>query len=132
MQIPTIETPFRAKGGVVVTLEREFGCEGRGSQHFLRDHRDRLPFFLYAPRADKVRRLQAEGHQEKEAASIVDTVDRERAAFVRQYFHVAEWPDLDLYHAMFNTASGDEAVIRAMLSLLGCGSAPATAESVPA
>jgi cytidylate kinase len=90
---------------------------GRGSQHFLRDRKDSARFFLYAPKADKVRRLQAQGTREKEAESLVETVDRERAAFIKKYFNV-EWPNLPVYHAMINTASGEETVVKAMLSFL--------------
>jgi len=46
----------------------------------------------------------------------VDSVDRDRAAFVERYFHI-EWPNRALYHAMFNTAVGDEIVINEILSL---------------
>jgi cytidylate kinase len=90
---------------------------GRGSQHFLQDRDDAVRFFLYAPKADKVRRLQEQGNSLKEAESLVDTVDRERAAFIKKYFRV-EWPNLPVYHAMINTASGDEAVVKAMLSFV--------------
>src|SRR5258708_17761626 len=38
---------------------------GRGAQHFLRNRRDTLRVFLYAPREDKVRRLLAPGNSEK-------------------------------------------------------------------
>jgi hypothetical protein len=47
----------------------------------------------------------------------VDTVDRERAAFIRQYFNVP-WPNRPIYHAMLNTAAGDEAVVRAIMSFV--------------
>ena len=47
----------------------------------------------------------------------MDTVDRERAAFIKEYFHV-EWPNRSIYHAMFNTDTGDEAVIQAILNFL--------------
>jgi cytidylate kinase len=90
---------------------------GRGSQHFLQDRQDTLRFFLYAPKADKVLRLLTQGNTEKEAAALVDTVDRERAAFIRQYFKVA-WPNRPVYHAMLNTASGDDAVVRAIISFM--------------
>ncbi|MGB2592435.1 MAG: cytidylate kinase-like family protein [Candidatus Acidiferrum sp.] len=82
---------------------------GRGSQHFLRNRQDTLRLFLYAPRADKIRRLLARGKTEKEAQERVDTVDRERADFIARYFNV-QWPDRDVYHAMINTTAGDEAV----------------------
>ncbi len=89
---------------------------GRGSQHFLRDRQDTLRVFLYAPREDKVRRLMARGKTEKEAQQLVDTVDRERVDFIQRYFHV-EWPDRGIYHAMINTAIGDEAVVQMILDL---------------
>lgn len=90
---------------------------GRGSQHFLQDRPDALRFFLYAPREDKVRRLVSEGHKESEANVLVDTVDHERADFIKNYFH-AKWPNRPVYHAMLNTATGDETVIQAMLAFL--------------
>ncbi len=90
---------------------------GRGSQHFLQGRRDVLRFFLYAPTKEKVRRLVSEGHKQAHAEVMVDTVDRERAAFIKNYFH-AEWPNRAVYHAMFNTALGEEAVVEAILSFL--------------
>jgi cytidylate kinase len=90
---------------------------GRGSQQFLRNRQDTLRVFLYAPREDKVRRLEARGKSEAEAEELVDTVDRERADFIQKYFHV-EWPDRAIYHTMINTAIGDQAVIRMILDLM--------------
>ena len=90
---------------------------GRGSQHFLRDRQDTMRVFLYAPREEKVRRLLARGKSEKEAQELVDTVDRERADFIQQYFHV-EWPDRAIYDTMINTRIGDEAVVRMILEFM--------------
>src|SRR5580658_3665413 len=87
---------------------------GRGSQHFLRNRQDTLRVFLYAPREDKVRRLLGRGKGEKEAQQLVDTVDHERGDFIQKYFHV-EWPDRTAYHAMINTAIGDQNVVRMIL-----------------
>lgn len=89
---------------------------GRGSQHFLRNRADALRVFLYAPREEKVRRLRSRGKSEAEAEELVDTVDRDRSAFVKKYFHL-EWPNRSLYHAMINTAAGDETVVRVILGL---------------
>lgn len=89
---------------------------GRGSQHFLRHRDDTLRIFLYAPEQEKVQRLQAEGIKETQAQELVNTVDKERAAFIEKYFHM-EWPDRSIYHAMLNTAFGDEKVIGAILGL---------------
>ena len=90
---------------------------GRGSQHFLRARDDALRFFLYAPREEKIRRLVSQGNTEHDAETLVDTVDRERAAFIKRYFR-AEWPNRSVYHAMINTASGNEMVIQAILGFL--------------
>jgi cytidylate kinase len=90
---------------------------GRGSQHFLRDRNDALRFFLYGSREEKVWRLVSEGQDEANSRRLVDTVDRERAAFIKNYFH-AEWPNRSLYHAMVNTDIGSETVIQAILSFL--------------
>jgi cytidylate kinase len=87
---------------------------GRGSQHFLRNRQDTLRVFLYAPRENKVRRLQARGKTEDEAEQLVDSVDRERADFIQKYFHV-EWPNRAIYHTMMNTAIGDAAVVDLIL-----------------
>jgi cytidylate kinase len=90
---------------------------GRGSQHFLRKRPDTLRVFLYAPRENKVRRLLARGKSEHEAQELVDTVDVERAAFIAKYFKV-EWPSRAIYHAMINTAIGDENVLKSIAEFI--------------
>ena len=87
---------------------------GRGAQHFLRNRDDTLRFFLYGSRQEKVRRLISEGDSERAARELVNTVDDERASFIKNYFHV-DWPNRSLYHAMLNTDCGAESVIQAML-----------------
>jgi len=90
---------------------------GRGSQQFLKNRQDTLRVFLYAPREDKVRRLLSRGKSEKDAEELVDSVDRERADFIQKYFHV-DWPDRPIYHAMLNTAIGDECVANMIVTLV--------------
>jgi hypothetical protein len=75
-----------------------------------------MRIFLYAPRAEKIRRLVASGVTDSEVGQLVDTVDNDRAAFVEKYFHI-EWPDRPLYHAMLNTVVGDDVVINEIMSL---------------
>lgn len=87
---------------------------GRGAPYFLRESRDAFHVFLYAPRAEKIRRLRLIGHSDKEAEELVDTVDRDRIEFVKHYFG-ADWPTRSLYHMMINTAVGDECVISTIL-----------------
>jgi cytidylate kinase len=99
---------------------------GRGSQQFLRTRPDTLRVFLFAPREDKVRRLLRRGKTEKEAQELVDSVDRERSDFIQKYFNV-EWPDRPIYHALLNTAIGDECVANMILSLVQTYEARCTA-----
>jgi len=89
---------------------------GRGSQHFLRKRNDTLRVFLYAPKDEKVRRLKADGITEPDLEGLVETVDKERAAFIEKYFHL-QWPDRPIYHVMLNTASGNDTVISTILGL---------------
>jgi cytidylate kinase len=113
------DTIVRISRRVVEKAASEGNCVlvGRGSQHFLQDREDTLRFFLYAPREDKIRRLIDQGVLQREAEHQVETVDRERAAFIKTYFQV-EWPNRNVYHAMLNTAMGDDVVAKAILSFM--------------
>jgi cytidylate kinase len=79
---------------------------GRGSQFFLRNRKDVFHVFLYASRDDKIRRLISRGETQDKAIELVDTTDKARAAFVRQYLGL-QWQEPHLYHAMFNTEMGE-------------------------
>jgi len=90
---------------------------GRAAVYFLRERADTFCVFLYAPRELKYRRVLAEVKNEAEARHLIDTVDQERAAFIRHYYK-AEWPSRHLYHAMLNTAAGEDATVENILSLI--------------
>ena len=90
---------------------------GRGGPYFLRENSDVFHAFLYAPRSEKIRRTMTEGHSEEEAEDMVDSVDRERIAYIKHYFN-ADWPTRSLYHMMVNTAVGNEAVVRTILNTM--------------
>src|SRR6201996_9107495 len=79
---------------------------GRGSQFFLRNRKDVFHVFLYASRDQKIRRLISKGETQEKAIELVDTTDKARAAFVRQYLGL-QWQEPNLYHAMFNTDMGE-------------------------
>ena len=87
---------------------------GRGAPYFLRERPDAFHVFLYAPRSEKLRRIQNMGRSLHDAEDLVDTVDRERILFVKHYFG-ADWPTRSLYHVMINTAIGDENVLETIL-----------------
>lgn len=90
---------------------------GRGAPYLLRENPDAFHVFLYAPRSEKIRRIVAEGFSEEDAIDRVDSVDRERIAYVKHYFN-ADWPTRSLYHVMLNTAVGNEAVVQTILDTM--------------
>jgi cytidylate kinase len=104
---------------VVEQAAQEGNCVivGRGSQQFLKNRPNALRIFLYAPRENKIRRLIARGKSEEEAHELADSVDQERTDFIKKYFNV-EWPDRPIYHALLNTAIGDECAANMILSLV--------------
>jgi cytidylate kinase len=118
LQLLDADTILRNTERLVGEAASEGNCVivGRGSQHFLRDRKDTLRIFLYAPADEKIRRLIAGGISKTDATEQVQTVDEERAAFIQKYFEV-EWPNRSVYHAMLNTAMGDDFVIGTILSL---------------
>jgi hypothetical protein len=86
---------------------------GRGSQYFLRNRTDVFRAFLYAGRDYKIHRLIAAGTPERKAIEDVDTIDQDRAAFVKQFLKLT-WPERHLYHAMLSTELGSSYVAAAL------------------
>jgi cytidylate kinase len=87
---------------------------GRGSAYYLDKRPDTFHVFIYAPLEERVRRLQATGKSEKEARELAETVDRDRADFIKRYFNV-DWPARDRFDLMVNSAMGDEAAVDIIL-----------------
>jgi hypothetical protein len=90
---------------------------GRGSQYFLCDRSDVFRVFLYASRTSKIHRLITAGTPQDKAITDVDTIDRDRAAFVKRYLKLT-WPERDLYDVMFNTETGDSFVAEMLVRCL--------------
>ncbi|HVN21459.1 MAG TPA: cytidylate kinase-like family protein [Dongiaceae bacterium] len=87
---------------------------GRGSAYYLQNRRDTFHVFVYAPIKDKVRRLRGRGKSESDAAHLAETVDQERAAFIKEYFGV-EWPDRSKFHLMLNSTLGETKAVDIIL-----------------
>lgn len=87
---------------------------GRGSAYYLHDRPDAFHVFVYAPFDEKVSRLQQTGKSQREALELAETVDLDRAAFIKQHFGV-EWPARHYFHVMVNSAMGDESVVQVIL-----------------
>jgi len=90
---------------------------GRGAPYFLRNRTDTFCVFLYASRELKFRRVLKRVGNEAEAIELVDTIDDDRRKFVKHYFG-HDWPNRQLFHAMFNTAIGDDNTVEAILQLM--------------
>jgi len=101
-----IVTTIAAEGHAVMV--------GRGSAYYLQGRPDAYHVFVYAPFEEKVRRLQATGKSEQEAIDLAETVDRDRAEYIKQYFNI-EWPARHFFHLMVNSAIGDERVVETIL-----------------
>lgn len=87
---------------------------GRGAQHFLHGRIDVFHVFLYASRDHKIRQLISNGTAQEKAIEQIDTTDKGRAAFVKQYFGL-KWPEPHLYHAMLNTDMGESSTAEMIL-----------------
>jgi cytidylate kinase len=87
---------------------------GRGSAYYLGTRPDAFHVFIYAPFEDRVHRLQSTGKGEKEAIELAETVDRDRADFVKQYFDL-EWPDRHRFHLMVNSGMGEDVAVETIL-----------------
>jgi len=90
---------------------------GRGAPYILRARPDAFHVFVYGSREKKIRRLVCLKMSEKDATEMVDTIDRERAAFVKKYFD-ADWPCRRLYHLMLNSDHGIEHVTNVVLATM--------------
>jgi cytidylate kinase len=87
---------------------------GRGSAYYLHDRPDAFHVFVYAPFDEKVRRLMARGKSEHDAIDLAETVDRDRAEYIKKYFDV-EWPDRHYFHLMVNTIVGDRMAVETIV-----------------
>ena len=104
---------------VVREAAKEGNCVivGRGSALYLQSNQEAFHVFIYAGFDEKIRRLRNMGKSEEEAYLLAETVDQDRAAYIRQYFKV-EWPFREIYHLMINSSLGDRVVIEMILNSL--------------
>jgi cytidylate kinase len=90
---------------------------GRGAPYILRNRQDTFRVFVYGAREVKIRRMVKLKMDDKYAEEMVDTIDRERAAFIRKYFN-AEWPCRHLYHMMLSSDPGIDLVTDTILATM--------------
>jgi len=102
---------------IVREAAREGNCVivGRGSAHYLQSNPDAFHVFIYAPFEAKIQRLRGIGKSEEEAHVLAETVDQDRAAYIKQYFKV-EWPFRAIYDLMVNSSLGRDVVVETILN----------------
>ena len=111
---------------IVTAAAREGHCVivGRGSAYYLQGVAGAFHVFVYAPLEEKVRRLRQTGKTEAEAMELAESVDRDRAEFIKQYFGV-EWPAARyMFDLMVNSAMGDEAAVETILNTMALAERP--------
>jgi cytidylate kinase len=106
-----------AKGEKICAICCGCAIVGRGSAYYLQNRPDAFHVFVYAPIDDKAGRLMASGKSEREAIQLAESVDRDRAAFIKQYLKV-EWPDRHSFHMMVNSAISEDAAVGTILSTM--------------
>ena len=67
--------------------------------------------------AERLYRLQLEGHSEEEAIRLAETVDQDRSAFIKQHFGI-EWPSRPYFHLMINSTVGDEPAVQTIVDAM--------------
>jgi cytidylate kinase len=88
---------------------------GRGSAYYLHDQPNVFHVFIFAPFEEKVRRLQSEGKSQSEAIELAETVDADKAAFIKEHFGI-EWPTRHFFDLMVNSAMGEEAAVQIIVN----------------
>jgi cytidylate kinase len=83
---------------------------GRGSAYFLQSMTGVFHVFVYSTKEDKIRRLRKQGRSSAEAAHLIETVDQERAAYIKRY-HGKCWPERSLFNLMVNTSCGEDTAV---------------------
>jgi hypothetical protein len=95
---------------------------GRASQCILQERSDAFHVFIYAPRAERLRRLRGRHASRAEAELAMDARDQERAALIRRQFN-QDWSNRHLYDLMITSKLGDEIVLSTILTAMGVGHA---------
>lgn len=117
MEMLDAESLSRSFERIIKDIASKGNCiiVGRAAPYFLRELPDTFHVFVFAPYEEKLRRLLATGSTRADAEHLLETVDLERAAFIKRYYNKI-WPQRDLYHLMINSKVGDQRVMDLILT----------------
>ena len=91
---------------------------GRASQCILQQRIDAFHVFIYAPRAERLRRIRSRHSNQAEAELALEARDQERAALIRRYFN-QDWANRHLYDLMVSSKLGEDIVLSSILCAMG-------------
>lgn len=103
-----------AKGNCVIV--------GRGAQCMLQDQADAFHVFVYAPFADRSRRLRTRLGQGVNIEERIHAVDGERAHYLKQTYGKT-WNDPHLYDLMVSSSENEEATADVILAAMNAAHA---------
>ncbi len=96
---------------------------GRGGQCLLQRRRDTFHVHVYAPMADRLKRLGARLPRGTDLAAAIRERDHMRHEYIRHHFG-QEWDNPHLYHLMICSSIGLDRAADAVLCAAGLGGAP--------
>jgi cytidylate kinase len=99
---------FTAKVIEVAAKESKCVIIGRSAQCVLRLHPHVLHVLVYAPLAEKVKRMKLRHPDEHDLQSLLHRIDSERTHYTQSYYG-HDWSDRRLYHLCVNSTLGVEA-----------------------
>ncbi|BCJ98923.1 cytidylate kinase-like family protein [Anaerocolumna chitinilytica] len=111
---------FEAEASVVKEASQKSNCViiGRWAVYILRERRECLKVYLYAPIEFRVKRImETEGLSEKEARKKIQQMDRQRAEHYRYYTHQI-WGMASNYQLCIDTSLGMEHTENMILEML--------------
>lgn len=91
---------------------------GRGAQCILQNRTDAFHVYVYAPMQERLRRVRESLGPARATPDAVRANDRDRAAYVKHHYG-CEWTNPHLYHAMFSSIVGEDAVAAAIMRAMG-------------
>jgi cytidylate kinase len=93
---------------------------GRGAQCILQDREDAFHVFVYAPWADRVKRVRHRVVDSSGVEDLIRLMDAQRADYIRLNFS-QDWTAPHLYDLLISSKRGDEAVVSTILHAMGKG-----------
>lgn len=103
---------FLAQSRAIREMAEKGPCiiAGRCADYVLRDRKDCLNVFLYAPMTKKIQRMkEIYGEAEDANAAYLQKFDKRRRAYY-EFFTDRRWAEYDYYQLMINTTLGIETV----------------------